>query len=57
VDATLSEGVALAETIREHGVAVRRTRPDAQTRIRKALSPLLCDKAFDGVDRVGEGYR
>jgi hypothetical protein len=57
IEAILNDGLALAETVRERGIALRSVEPDAQTRIREALRPLLRDKAFDGIDRPESGYR
>jgi hypothetical protein len=57
IDAILNDGLALAETVREHGIALRRTEPDALALIRESLRPLLRDKAFDGIDRPETGYR
>ena len=57
IEAILNDGLSLAETVRERGIAVRRAEPDAQTGIREALRALLRDKAFDGIDRPESGYR
>jgi hypothetical protein len=57
IEAILNDGLALAEVVRERGVALRRTEPDAQTWIREVLRPLLRDNAFDGIDRPEIGYR
>ena len=57
IEAILNNGLALADTVRERGIALSRPEPDAQTRIREVLRPLLRDKAFDGVDRPESGYR
>jgi hypothetical protein len=57
IEAILNDGLVLAETVRERGIALRRAEPDAQTGIREALRPLLRDKVFDGIDRPESGYR
>ena len=57
IDATFSDGLALGEAVRERGIAMRSTEPNAQAWIREVLRPLLRDKAFDGVDRPEAGFR
>jgi hypothetical protein len=57
IEAILNDGLALAETVRERGIALRRPEPDAQTWIRDVLKLVLRDKAFDGIDRAESGYR
>jgi hypothetical protein len=57
IDAILNDGLALAETVREQGIALRRTEPDAQAWVREVLRPLLRDKSFDGIDRLESGFR
>ena len=56
IEAILNDGLALAETVRERGIALRRPEPDAQTWIREMLKLVLRDKAFDGIDRAESGY-
>jgi hypothetical protein len=57
IEAILDDGRALAETVRERGIALSRPESDAQTCVREVLRPLLRDKAFDGIDRPESGYR
>jgi hypothetical protein len=48
---------ARVETLRERGIALRTTQPDAEQRIRAILRPFLHDLEFDGIEPEGEGYR
>jgi len=57
VDRVLESTTALAQELRERGVALRTSQADAVAHLRELLRPFLDDKVFDGIDPEGNGYR
>jgi hypothetical protein len=52
-----SNSASLVETLRERGIALRTTQPDAEHRLRALLRPFLPDQELAGIVPEGEGYR
>jgi hypothetical protein len=52
-----ADNMALAESVRDKGIALGTGQFQARQEIRDTLRPFLLGKAFDGIEPEGEGYR
>jgi hypothetical protein len=57
ISRVLASRASLVATLRERGIALRTTQPDAEQHLRALLRPFLPDLEFDGIEPEGEGYR
>jgi hypothetical protein len=57
VSRILASGASLVETLRERGIALRTTQPDAEHRLGAILRPFVPDQELAGIAPEGDGYR